>query len=258
LLQSLAGLAGSGSGGIASRRGSGRLRTGVGDAVEFALTATATDAEFEASMALVRPLTEAAPFLTIPGNHDVYTGESVGRFAEHFGAWSNGGRFPFLQAVGPVDVLALDVSRAGWLSNGLAPEEQLVEAERLLAGGERPVLVMIHYPLRGRTGAPYGPGTRNIVNAAAIEAVLVRHPRVRAILHGHEHHGFRTELPREGGAIPIYNPGATGYAYLPDRRRTAHFNVYEVDGTGIVGVDRYAWDGERFVPEAGGAYATGG
>lgn len=218
------------------------------------LTATATDAEFVAAQELLAPLVDHLPFVVIPGNHDVYTGESVGRFGRYFEA----GPYPLRRRLGPVEVIAVDVSRAGWLSSGLAPDDQLRALDAALGEGDTPALVMVHYPLRGRRGEPYGPWTRNLTNAAALEAVLTRHPRVAAVLHGHEHHGFRTELVAEGRRIPIYNPGASGYAHLPAKGRTAHFNVYEVDATGIVAVERYAWDGERFRPEAGGAYATGG
>ena len=51
------------------------------------LTATATEDEFLAARELLAPVLERFPFLVLPGNHDVYTGESVGRFARHFGAW---------------------------------------------------------------------------------------------------------------------------------------------------------------------------
>jgi hypothetical protein len=92
-----------------------------------------------------------------------------------------------------------------------------------------------------------------------VEALLARHPRVRAVLHGHEHHGYRTAIPlADGRSIPSFDPGASGYAFLPALRRTAHFNIYTLDAQDIVHVDRRAWDGTQFLPEAGGAYATGG
>jgi hypothetical protein len=53
------------------------------------------------------------------------------------------------------------------------------------------------------------------------------------------------------------NPGASGYAFLPERDRTAHLNVYEVDARGIHDVRRLRFDGTRFNPEPGGAYSTG-
>lgn len=220
------------------------------------LTATATDAEFAAAAELLAPITGRLPFMVIPGNHDVYTPESVGRFEATFGRWS--GACPFVRRFGGVDFVALDVSRPALLSNGHAPAAQLEALDRTLAGGTAPVVLMIHYPLRDRVGHPYGPPTRNLDNAAAVEAVLERHPRVRAVLHGHAHHGYRTQIPRPGDPIDSLNPGASGYAYTPAQGRTAHFNLYTLDDHGIAAVERYAFDGARFVPEAGGAYASGG
>jgi len=86
----------------------------------------------------------------------------------------------------------------------------------------------------------------------------VRHPRVRMVCHGHEHHGFRTVAPRAGDDLPILDPGAGGYAWLPERGRTAHFCVYELDDTALTGVERQAFDGQHFAPEQGGPFATGG
>lgn len=220
------------------------------------LTATATEAEFTAAAELLRPLTDRFPLVVIPGNHDVYTGESVGRFAATFGRWS--GVSPFVQRFGAVDFITLDVSRPALLSTGHASVVQLAALDDLLASGVAPAILLIHYPLRGRTGQPYGPATRNIENAAAIEGLLQRHPRVRAVLHGHEHHGYHTRIPRVGAPLDSYNPGASGYAYLPDKHRTAHFNLYTLDDQGIGAVERFAFDGARFAPEPGGAYATGG
>ena len=95
----------------------------------------------------------------------------------------------------------------------------------------------------------------HIENAAAVEEVLLAHQTaVGAILHGHEHHGFRVSL----GDIPILNPGSSGYAWLPKKGRTAHFCVYTVEDKQLASVDRFRFDGEAFVPEPGGAWATGG
>ncbi len=212
------------------------------------LTATATDAEFTAAKALLEPL-RTLPFDCIPGNHDVYTDESVGRYARHFGDTS-----VRCIAAGPVALVLVDVCRPDWLSRGRATAADLVALDAALAGAG-PCILGLHYPLRDRRGAPYGPAGRALENAAEVEAVIEKHLNILAILHGHEHHGYTTRIP--GGPV-IHNPGSSGYAFLPRQHRAAHFNVYEVDGTGIVGVERYAWTGERFEPEAGGAYASGG
>jgi 3',5'-cyclic AMP phosphodiesterase CpdA len=221
------------------------------------LTSTATQEEFELAAALLAPLTDRFPLLVIPGNHDVYTGESLGRFRAHFGRWSNDGIYPYVRSFDGVDFVAIDVSRPDWLSRGLTPADQLAQLDALLSSGSAPAVVLLHYPLRNRRGEPYGPFTRSLENAASLEQVLARHPRVLAVLHGHEHHGYRTVIPRDGAPILSLNPGASGYAHLPDRRRTAHFNLYDVHGAQVE-VARFAYDGSVFGPEAGGAYATGG
>ncbi len=59
--------------------------------------------------------------------------------------------------------------------------------------------------------------------------------------------------------MPIFNPGASGYASLPDKGRRAHFTVLNILGRRLE-VDRFAWDDElqTFIPEPGGPYTTGG
>ena len=212
------------------------------------LTATATDAEFEAARSLVEQL-GSVPFHCIPGNHDVYTAESVGRYSRYFGDASVR-RIP----CGPVDLVLVDVCCPDWLSRGTATPAALADLDAAL-GAPGLCIVALHYPLRDRRGAPYGPASRALSNAAAVEAIIARHANVRAVLHGHEHHGFYVSTP---DGVPIFNPGASGYAWLPARRRTAHFNVYDIDGEGAIVVERHAWNGSSFEPEKGGAYASGG
>lgn len=222
------------------------------------LTATATEAEFVAARELLRPLIDAFPVRLIPGNHDVYTAESVGRFARHFGDVAFGGRFPAVEHFDGLDVVAFDVCQPGWMSNGIVTHDALASLDGLLGQGTAPAVLMLHYPLRDRRGQPYGPASRNLHEARELEALLARHPRVAAVLHGHEHHGYRTEIPLGERSIPSLNPGAGGYAHLPARRRTAHFNLYTWDLHVLADVERFRWDGSRFEPEPGGAYTTGG
>lgn len=220
------------------------------------LTATATDAEFAAAKALLAPLL-SVPFDCIAGNHDVYTAESLGRYGRYFGPDLAGGalRVP----AGPVDLVLFDVCEPAWLSRGRATPSGLTALDAALASSG-PCILCLHYPLRGRGGEPYGPPTRALSNAAAVEEIIAQHPNVVTVLHGHEHHGYTTQLPAVAGrpGVSIYNPGSSGYACMPKKHRTAHFNVYDVEPTGIVAVERYAWTGTSFEPEPGGAYATGG
>ncbi len=221
------------------------------------LTSTGTEREFVRARALLAPLVDRFPFVCIPGNHDLYTSDGAAPFKRHFGAFSGDAAYPFTRTFGEVDVVGIQGARPALTSQGVVSGEQLSELDALLASGTNPALVLTHYPLRDRNGGPYGPSLRNLKNANEVEAVLGRHARVAAVLHGHEHHGYRTQLPAEGRALPSFNPGASGYALLPKRNRTAHFNLYDLGHGGHIDVTRYAYDGRGFALEAGGAYATG-
>jgi 3',5'-cyclic AMP phosphodiesterase CpdA len=228
------------------------------------LTATALRAEFAKARAALEPLLSTFPTLVIPGNHDVYTRGAQGerRIRKFFEPW--------MHLVGPLGrldlddltVLGLDPNRANLVvASGELPREQLDALATQLADPalrDRSVLLAIHYPLLDRNGQIYDRAEHGLTNARELVAVLDRAPkRPLAILHGHEHHGFRVPLPlADGSSIPIFNCGSSGYAYRPDRRRAAAFNVYTVAEGGIV-VDRYLYGPDGFAPEPGGAYATG-
>ncbi len=230
------------------------------------LTALATPAEFRLARDLLSPLFSRQPSLVIPGNHDVYTAESAGRFGEFFGTWAVGDRsgdgaggdrgagLPGL-TLGGMRVVGLDVCAADWASRGYAGAG-LARLAAELDSGTAPLGLMLHYPLRDRRGQPYGPWTRALRDADAVERLLA-HPRAAAVFHGHEHHGYTVPVPAGDRTVQSFNPGAGGYAFLPEKRRTAHFCVYTAEGGRITDVARYAFDGERFGPEAGGAWAGG-
>lgn len=226
------------------------------------LTAQALDREFDAARALLDPLLSRTPTVIIAGNHDTYVPEPApaARMRAWFAPWMGSGA-PHLHRFGEVAVLTLETCRAHMLSSGYAPPEQIEAAKALIDGlppADLPFLFLaIHYPLRGRDGQPYGPFTRALSNAAEVEALIAGTDRVGAVLHGHEHHGFRASVPGRAGPVPILNPGASGYSLIPEMRRTAHLNIYEVERQGIQSLRRLTWTGERFVDEEGGPYATG-
>jgi 3',5'-cyclic AMP phosphodiesterase CpdA len=221
------------------------------------LTAQGLDSEFATVQTLLKPLAEVGGLYLIPGNHDLYVPEhpAGATMRRWLGEWMSPAA-PGLASFGEVSFLYIETCRAAMLSNGTTDLSQLAIADRLLQDAREFVFLCLHYPLRSRHGQPYGPARRANDQAADIEAWLRRQSRVHAVLHGHEHHGFRTTVPSAAGDIPILNPGASGYAHLPRKHRTAHFNVYEVQGDQLT-VERWTWDGAQFQPEVGGAYATG-
>ena len=228
------------------------------------LTAQATDEEFRKAHEILSPLFERFDSVVIPGNHDTYTAKACTerRIEALFGTWTQEGTWPRVHEYGDLTVVGVDVCRPGILSTGHISTEQLQRLDTKLSSenmANKSVIIAIHYPLRDYRGKLYTAATHCLKNADQLEGLFRQHsPRILMILHGHIHRGFRTFMPSPAGDIPIFNPGASGYAWLPEMRRTAHFNIYNVDGKDIE-LERFAYDGEqnRFVPESGGPYASG-
>ncbi len=225
------------------------------------LTAMSQQSEFEVAREILRPLTERLPVVMVPGNHDCYTRGAwrERRFETWFSSFSSGS-YPALHLYDDLAFIGLDCCRPHpILATGQLPARQLDELSRLLGSSEldgRFVVLLLHFPLRDARGEPYGPSTRHLVNARDLEAVLQETGRVGLILHGHEHHGFRTELPSPSGAIPIIDPGAGGLALSTARDETACFNVYELTAAGLHGVERHTLGAGGFTVEPGGPYTS--
>ena len=230
------------------------------------ITQTSIPQEFEGARKLLSPIFEKYRTVLISGNHDAYTqrawkGQTIEKY---FDAFMGHGPWPRIHHLSEeLAVVCIDTCRAHITSSGHVKATELERLEQVLASDElreKKLLVALHYPLRDRRGEPYGPPSRALSNAEELERRLLPHgQRIRAILHGHEHHGYRTSLGQGDDAIAILNPGSSGYAWLPQKQRTAHFNLYTfVEGN--IEVDRFAYCGheKRFLPEVGGAYASKG
>ncbi|TVQ92765.1 MAG: metallophosphoesterase [Deltaproteobacteria bacterium] len=229
------------------------------------LTALALPEEFELARRDLSPLLETVPTLVMNGNHDVYTvgSSKQDRIAERFG--------PFLHRIEGsrvarldhdyLTLLALDPCRPHWSASGRLPSEQLDTLRAQLhdpSTTDRVVVIALHYPLLHPDGSLYDKVGHGLRNASDLIALLREAPvRPSAILHGHRHHGYRIDLDLGDAKVPIFNPGTGGQRYEPDHDRAACVNVYGIGPDGAVTVERHRHDGERFVPEPGGAYATG-
>jgi 3',5'-cyclic AMP phosphodiesterase CpdA len=223
------------------------------------LTSLATDAEFQGVLDFLRPLLDRFPCVIQAGNHDTYAPESSpgARLRRWFGPWmppDGVHRSPGL-AIVQVETCRTHLLSSGSVSTGELQRTRL-RLQSLASESQLCVLVAQHYPLRNRRGGPYGPATRALNGARSLEQLLQEFPQVAAVLHGHEHHGFRTILARPSEPLPILNPGAVGYSHLPHLSRTAHFNIYTVQAGALTSIERWAFDGAEFRPEPGGAYAT--
>ena len=226
------------------------------------LTAQALPSEFEKAKRFLLPALTRQPSVVMAGNHDVYTRGAArdDRIHEHFAAWLHRdgpiGRF----VRDSIEVITLDPNRpTGIHASGLIPESQLEAlAEALAEPSERVLVLALHYPIVDRRGDVYDGEHHGLLNARALIEVLAQGTRAPdLILHGHEHHGFQQLLTAGDHAIPIVNCGSSGYRFMPDKRRAAGMCVYELAPGVPLSIERYLHDGERFVPEQGGAFATG-
>ncbi|MEZ4319185.1 MAG: metallophosphoesterase [Myxococcota bacterium] len=227
------------------------------------LTAQALPSEFEKAKRFLQPVMEAIPTVVLPGNHDLYTqgARDADRIGEYFGPWMR--RDGALQRFEHEDlvVLGLDPNRPTWIhASGVIPDAQLealAEAldDRALEG--RFVLLALHYPILDRHGAVYDGTHHGLLNARALIDVLAA-ARIKPDLaiFGHEHHGYQASLDLGGTALPCVNSGSSGYAFMPEKRRAAAMNIYDVGTDGFT-IERFLYDGAGFAPEPGGAYATG-
>ncbi|MGL4175040.1 MAG: metallophosphoesterase [Dermatophilaceae bacterium] len=173
------------------------------------LTESGTAEEYAQVREVLKPLRDRLPVLMCPGNHDV---ASV--FAEHLGP-------PQLAAVhGGIHILLMDSSVPHADDGLLSPSALAWLDAQLAAAPETPALVGFHHPPVA-LGIPFVDAI-GLRNAAALAAVLARHPQVAAVLAGHAHLAVST---RFAGLPLVVAPGVVSTAALPWER--AHTWSYQ-------------------------------
>ena len=172
-------------------------------------TVLGTEAELIAAREAIDPLTRAPRgFVTVPGNHDVYVDDAIGRFERYFGDLLEtdlpehlaDGHWPLVRLVGDsVAVVAVNSARPNsplWRSSGMIPPRQLLALARVLRDPrvrERFVFVITHYAPRLADGRP-DTALHGLVNADELLRICGELPR-GAILHGHVHRCFSVRVP---------------------------------------------------------------
>jgi 3',5'-cyclic AMP phosphodiesterase CpdA len=186
--------------------------------VDFSLctgdyTAIGSEAEYASARGAVDELTRVPlGFCTVPGNHDLYVGDTLRdhRFERHFGAFTGsdwpesavpGEPYPYVRLLGEsLAVVGVNSSKPNpspFTSAGFVPPAQLEALSRVLDDPRltgRQVIVMTHYGILRRDGTPDSEH-HGLRNADALVAVCAR-PRVM-IAHGHIH-GRYCHPPSEG------------------------------------------------------------
>ena len=156
------------------------------------LSSSALDAEFEEAAAFVAGLKRRGMFpISIPGNHDVYTFESVRarRFDRYFGDAPLEGGLPAIRTLtGGTPLLLIPTVCPNLLSSrGRVTQAVLAETVAHLAECVSPLLVCGHYPLLHETYAYRTKTSRGLRNAEGLRRALGESGKDILYLSGHVH-----------------------------------------------------------------------
>ena len=156
------------------------------------LSSTATEREFAMGAEFVRHLERSGLHLTvIPGNHDVYTFESVRkrRFEKYFSQWIPSDTLPALLTLsGGTPVLFVPTVCPNILSSrGRITDAEVGNTSDVLSALRSRVVVVGHYPLLARTYGYEAGGSRGLRNAFALREALGRSGLEILYVCGHVH-----------------------------------------------------------------------
>ncbi|MBL8672614.1 MAG: phosphodiesterase [Alphaproteobacteria bacterium] len=138
-------------------------------------------AEYDHLAAVLRPL--KAPFLLIPGNHDLR--DPLRAAFPDIARRAPGGFVHYAVDELPVRIVALDSTEEGRVG-GILCAERLAWIEATLAASKKPTVMLMHHP-------PYDYGVLPnekmscAKGADALGAIVAKHWQVEAILSGHLH-----------------------------------------------------------------------
>jgi len=208
--------------------------------------------EFERAAELLEAFSAARKLTVVPGNHDLWTEDSVatGRFLRALGPDGRGMRkaapsYPHVVPLGDdAALIALDSARFGedpLSTPGRLGSEQIRAARVLVRehhkAGRAALLAFHHHvvlpPERVRSDALVA--RMPLADADQVVRLVAELP-VAAVLHGHRHTAFRVDLPGVAGPTPVLCAGS-GSRTSDEPVRRARAYVYEIDRTGIRSVE---------------------
>ena len=223
------------------------------------LTSQALDAEFRLAREVLDPLLQTVPAVVIGGNHDLYVqSEPTTAMRDNFGERLHEST-PHLYSHENIAMLHVETCKPDLLSRGYVNPSHLDSAAELLQNAREQhdfIFLCTHYPVWNRRGEHYGPQTRAIQNGPMFAEWIKQQP-VDALLHGHEHHGYRIDIQGKHNNIVSLNPGSSGYNHDMQRDRRAHFNIYTIEDGSLQNIERFRYNEQTFESEPNGAYATG-
>ena len=156
-------------------------------------TSTATDSEFERARHFVDIFEKAGlRIVLMPGNHDVYTFESVraARFESCFSRWLPEGGYPSrYDLVGGGSLLVVPTVCPNILSSrGRITAEELEKVGAMIGKvADRPLLIAGHYPFLHNTSSYSSNWERKLGNAEALHELLGSSNQPLTYIAGHVH-----------------------------------------------------------------------
>jgi Icc protein len=212
------------------------------------LTLSSETSEFERAAKLLRRWADAGKLTVVPGNHDVWTAESLktARFLRMIGPDGRGMRrpepsYPFAALPAPeIAIIALDSAQFGESPHdtaGLLGSAQLQACRELVREhvkeGRAVLLALHHHLLLPRERIPSDALVARTPLQDADKIIrMVADVRIAGVLHGHRHCAFRVDIPGAAGPTPILCAGSASRVAEEPVRRARGF-VYEVDRGGI-------------------------
>jgi 3',5'-cyclic AMP phosphodiesterase CpdA len=130
------------------------------------------------------------PLFLMPGNHDARAPLRAG-FPDHRYLGTDG-QIHYVIEEFPLRLVALDSLVDGEAGGQLGPAQLAWLDRRLAEQRDRPTIVAVHHP-------PFATGIGHmdeigLADAAALAAVIARHPQVERVLSGHLHRPIQTRF----------------------------------------------------------------
>ena len=218
-------------------------------------SSTATDRELAQGAEFVRYLVQRGVAVTVlPGNHDVYTFESVRRrrFEKYFGEWLPPSGIPHIVRLpGGTPVLLVPTVCPNWLSSeGRITDIEVEAVAAHLDACAAPLIVCGHYPVLAKTNGYQSKPSRRLRNADALRNALGRSGKRILYVSGHVHRFSYAGDDK----YPMLEHLTTG-AFVRRARESAsdgEFSEIHVHADGFrVNRHRHAtrWEREEKIPE---------